>query len=55
MSPAAIERSIHTAAVSLKMEGFLVEPDCVALCRKMLAGEITMEEYIACVTPKKAD
>lgn len=51
MNPSAIERSIHTAIVSLEMEGFSVEADCIALCRKMLAGEITMEEYLARVTP----
>lgn len=54
MSPSAIERSIRTAAASLEMEGFAVEPDHIALCRKMLAGEITMEEYLANVTPKEA-
>jgi len=54
MSPSAIERSIHTAVASLEMEGFSVKPDCIALCRKMLAGEITMEDYLSRVTPKKA-
>lgn len=53
MSPSNIERSIRTAAASLEMEGFAVDPDHVALCRKMLAGEITMEEYFASVTPKR--
>lgn len=55
MSPSAIERSIHTAVASLEMEGFAVDPDHVMLCRKMLAGEITMEEYLAQVTPKEAN
>lgn len=53
MSPLAIERSIHIAAVSLEMEGFTVNADHVVLCRKMLAGEITMEEYLDSVTPKE--
>ena len=53
MSPSAIERSIRTAAASLEMEGFAVEPDHIALCRKMLAGEITLEEYFAQVIPKE--
>lgn len=53
MSPSNIERSIRTATASLEMEGFAVDPDHVALCRKMLAGEITMEEYLASVTPKR--
>ncbi len=53
MSPADIEKSIHTAAASLEMEGFAVDPDCMALCQKMLSGEITMEEYLAQVTPQE--
>lgn len=53
MSPSAIEKSIRSASSSLEMEGFSVDPVCVALCRAMLAGEITMEEYLARVTPKE--
>lgn len=53
MSPSNIEESIRTAAASLEMEGFAVDPDCVALCQRMLAGEITMEEYLAQVTPQE--
>ena len=55
MSPAAIERYIHTAAVSIKMEGFLVELDCVAICKKMFAGEITMDTTNAYDTTQKAE
>ena len=54
MNQAAIEHAIRTATASLEMEGFAVNPDHVVLCRKMLAGEITMEEYLANVTPQKA-
>ncbi len=53
MNPAAIEKSIRTAAASLEMEGFVVDPDCMALCQKMLSGEITMEEYLTQVTPQE--
>ena len=53
MSPSAIEQSIHTASASLEMEGFSVDPNCVALCRRMLAGEISMDEYLSRVTPKR--
>lgn len=53
MSPSAIDCSIHMAVASLGMEGLPIDLDCVALCRKMLAGEITMEEYLALVTPKE--
>ena len=54
MNPAAIEKSIRTAAASLEMEGFAVDPDCMELCQRMLSGEITMEEYLAQVTPPEA-
>ncbi len=54
MSPAAIEKSIRTATASLEMEGFVVDPDCMSLCQKMLSGEISMEEYLVQVTPQEA-
>ncbi len=53
MSPSAIEKSIRTAAASLEMEGFAVDPDCMELCQKLLADEITMEEYLVQVTPRE--
>ena len=53
MNQAAIERAIRTATASLEMEGFVVNPDHAALCREMLAGEITLEEYFAQVIPKE--
>lgn len=53
MNQAAIERAVRTATASLEMEGFAVNPDHAALCRKMLAGEITLEEYFAQVMPEE--
>ena len=52
MSPSEIERSIRAAAASLEMEGLPVDPQCVAWCRRMLAGELSMEEYLALVTER---
>lgn len=53
--PNSIDRSIQAAEVSLRMEGYTVSGFCKELCRKMLAGEITMEEYLRRVTaPAKA-
>ena len=49
--PNSIERSIKGAEVSLLMEGFVVTDACKELCRKLLSGEITLEQYLACVTP----
>ena len=47
----AIENAIRTSVCSLKMEGLEVDPSCIDLCRKMLSGEISMEEYLLRVTP----
>ena len=50
MKPDAIEKAIHASVCSLKMEGLEVDPSCIDLCRKMLSGEISMEEYLLRVT-----
>ena len=42
----SIEQSIRTAEVSLHMEGLHVSDDCKEMCRRMLSGEITMEQYL---------
>ena len=42
----SIDRSIRTAELSLRMEGFSVTDACKELCRKLLAGEITLQEYL---------
>ena len=48
--PHSIEHSIEAAEVSLRMEGFSVTEVCKELCRKLLAGEMTLEQYLAHVT-----
>ncbi len=45
-----IEQSIQTAEASLRMEGLSVSETCKELCRQLLAGEISLEQYMACVT-----
>ena len=52
--PSTIEKSIHAAAVSLEMEGFEVDAQCVELCRLLLEGKLSMDEYLERVTPRKA-
>ena len=42
----SIEQSIRTAEVSLRMEGLQVSDDCKEMCRRMLSGEITMDQYL---------
>ena len=41
----SIEQSIRTAEVSLHVEGLQVSDDCKEMCRRMLSGEITMDQY----------
>ncbi len=48
--PYSIERSIEAAEVSLRMEGLSVTDVCRELCRKLLSGEITLEQYLTFVT-----
>lgn len=49
----SIDRSIRSAELSLQMEGFSVSPICKDLCRKLLSGEITLEQYLARVMPDR--
>ena len=42
----SIEQSIRTAEVSLHMEGLQLSVDCKEMCRRMLSGEITMDQYL---------
>ena len=53
--PRSIERSIEAAEVSLRMEGLSVTDACKELCRKLLAGEISLEQYLSYVTPSRGD
>lgn len=53
--PRSIERSIEAAEVSLRMEGLPVTEVCKELCRKMLAGEITLEQYLAHVISSRGE
>lgn len=52
MSAAEIENSIRTAMMSLEMEGLRVDEECLAWCREMLSGELTMDDYLALVIGK---
>ena len=51
----SIERSIEAAEVSLRMEGLSVTAACKELCRKLLADEITLEQYLAYVTSSRGE
>ena len=45
----SIEKAIEYSAASVEMEGYLIDEQCKDWCRKLLQGEITMEEYIVLV------
>ena len=49
----SIDRSIRSAELSLQMEGFSVSNPWTDLCHKLLSGEITLEQYRACVIPDR--
>ena len=53
--PRSIEHSIEAAEVSLRMEGLSVTDACKDLCRRMLVGEITLEQYLSYVIPNGKD
>lgn len=55
MSASEIKTSIRTATMSLEMEGLHVNDQCVEWCRRMLTGEITLDEYLALVIEKAKD
>lgn len=52
MSEKQIEQSIKNASASLLMEGFVVDEQVKAWCKKLLSGQITIEEYISLVKEK---
>ena len=54
LSDERIERSVQSAIASIEMEGYQVDSSCIELCRKMLKGEMTIEEYIALILAKEA-
>ena len=51
----SIDYTIQAAEVSLQMEGLSVTDACKALCRRMLAGEITLEQCLSYVIPDGKD
>lgn len=48
----SFERTVANAAASVEMEGFHVDAECRDWCRMLLAGEITLEQYLALVKKK---
>ena len=51
--PNSIDRSIRSAEISLQMEGLFVSDACKALYRKLLSGEISLQEYLSLVSPNE--
>ncbi len=47
-----IQKHIDNAVASMEMEGFHVSEESKELCKKMLMGEITYEEYMEIIVEK---
>ena len=45
----SIDKAIENSAASVEMEGYHIDEECTDWCRKLLQGELTMEEYIVLV------
>jgi hypothetical protein len=45
----SIDKAIENSAASVEMEGFRIDEQCKDWCRKLLNGELSMEEYIVLV------
>lgn len=45
----SIDKAIENSAASVEMEGYQIDEQCKDWCRKLLQGELTMEEYIVLV------
>ena len=45
----SIDKAIENSAASVEMEGYSIDEQCKDWCRKLLKGELTMEEYIVLV------
>ena len=48
----SVDKAIKSAVASVTMEGYQIDNECVALCKKLLENEINMEEYIDFVKQK---
>ena len=45
----SINKAIENSVASVEMEGYHIDEQCKEWCRKLLSGELTMEEYIVLV------
>ena len=45
----SIDKAIENSAASVEMAGYQIDEQCKDWCRKLLQGELTMEEYIVLV------
>lgn len=45
----SIDKAIENSVASVEVEGFRIDEQCKDWCRKLLKGELSMEEYIVLV------
>jgi len=48
----SIDKAIKNVVVSVEMEGYKIDDDCILWCKKLLENEIIMEQYITLVQRK---
>lgn len=46
MQKKSLDKNIENAVASIEMEGFHLDYQSKALCKKLLSKEISMEEYL---------
>lgn len=45
----SIDQAMKNSAASIEMEGYTIDEESKEWCRKVLQGEMTMEEYIVLI------
>ena len=50
-----IDESLNTAFASARMEGFQITPSIEANCRKLVNGDLSINEYISQVVEKNSN
>ena len=48
----SIDKAVENAMVSVQMEGYEVDDECVLRCKQLLRKEISYEQYLAFVKQK---
>lgn len=50
----SIDKAVENAMVSVQMEGYEVDDECIRWCKQLLRKEISYEQYLAFVKQKSS-